>query len=231
MANTFRNEIFRPLQTLSYLTVGLLGGMIVCGVLFIVFSFVMVLNPDSMLDLGDGEFMQIGYGFIGLVTLLNIPLYLATVVFFLIWQYRAFNNLSALNAQNLEFSPGWALGWWFIPFANFVKPFQVMRELWVGSDPEFDPDFGFFSSVASAPTIMGFWWGAWILTNITGNIVNRMDGSDYFPTFMIVASLFRIASAGLLIIIIFDINKRQQLRFQNIDRLQPAIPPPPPTFN
>ena len=36
-------------------------------------------------------------------------LLILTSAFFLMWLYRAFNNLSALKARNLEFSPGWAI--------------------------------------------------------------------------------------------------------------------------
>jgi heme/copper-type cytochrome/quinol oxidase subunit 2 len=82
-----------------------------------------MLFPDSLLDLGEGESMPVAYALIGIVALFHIPLGIATIVFFLIWEYRAYKNLSALNAQNLEHSPGWAVGWWFIPFANLVKPF------------------------------------------------------------------------------------------------------------
>lgn len=231
MANTFYNDLYRSPKTLSYIAAGLLGSLIFCSVLFIFSGLGLALYPDSLMDFGDGEPTPVAYVVVGLIALLHIPLFIATIVFFLIWEYRAFKNLSALNAQNLEFSPGWAVGWWFIPFANLVKPFQAMRELWVESDPEYDADLGFLSGSASAPTFMGFWWAFWLITNFTDRIANKLDGSPYFPTALIIASIFEIIAASLLIKIILDITKRQELRFQRLGVLQSSSPPPPPTFN
>lgn len=129
MANTFRNDTYRSAKTLSLITLGLLGTLALCAIFYIFMSVVMLALPDAQMDLGDGEQMHAGFAAIGLVAILEILLRVATITFFLIWEYRAFNNLSVLRARNLEFSPGWAVGWWFVPFANLVKPFQVVREL------------------------------------------------------------------------------------------------------
>jgi uncharacterized protein DUF4328 len=29
----------------------------------------------------------------------------------------------------LSFTPGWTVGWWFVPFASLVQPFGAVREL------------------------------------------------------------------------------------------------------
>lgn len=232
MANTFRNDIFRPANTLAYITIGLLAATLFCSVLFVIFSFVMLTAPDSAIDLGDGDSLNIGLGLVGLTAIFRIPLFIATVVFFLIWEHRAFNNLSALKARNLEFSPGWAVGWWFIPFANLVKPFQAIRELWTESDPDVDPSLGFLSTASSAPAIMGFWWAFWLLDNFTSNIASRLDDAKIFPLVMIISSIFDLLAGGLLVKIMLDINKRQNLRFKNLGASEQfSAPPPPPTFN
>lgn len=232
MANTFRNDIFRPANTLAYITIGLLAVVLFCSVLFIIFSFVTLASPDLAIDLDDGDSLNVGMGLIGLTAIFRIPLFIATVVFFLIWEHRAFNNLSALKARNLEFSPGWAVGWWFIPFANLVKPFQAMRELWMESDPDADPNLGFLSTASSAPAIMGFWWAFWILDNFTSNIASKIDDPQAFSFVMIISGIFDLLAGGLLIKIILDITKRQSLRFKNLGLSEQfSVPPPPPTFN
>ncbi len=129
MANTFRNEFYSPIKTLSYLVMAGLGGIGLIAVLYALMSVVMILFPDRTIELEHGASVPAGLGIIGIAAFLEIPLRLATIVLFLIWIYRAFGNLSVLKARNLEFSPGWAVGWWFIPFANLVKPFQVVGEL------------------------------------------------------------------------------------------------------
>ncbi len=52
---------------------------------------------------------------------------LASGVVWLVWTHGCQRILSRL-AGPVRFTPGWAVGWWFVPFANFVKPYQVMRE-------------------------------------------------------------------------------------------------------
>lgn len=60
---------------------------------------------------------------------------LAIFVLLIIWLYRAAKNNEALGRQNPRLGPGWAIGGWFIPVANFVIPFIVLDDVWRGSDP------------------------------------------------------------------------------------------------
>lgn len=46
------------------------------------------------------------------------------------WIYRANSNARALGAAEMAFTPGGAVGWYFVPIANFWKPYQAMREIW-----------------------------------------------------------------------------------------------------
>jgi hypothetical protein len=62
--------------------------------------------------------------------------YIVASILFLIWFHRAYKNLRPLGAVNLTYSPGWAVGGFFVPFLNLVRPFQVMREIWKASDPK-----------------------------------------------------------------------------------------------
>lgn len=233
MENQYSNEVYRPTKNRSYIAIGLLAAVLFFSFLLVAFNFITLAAPDWNIDLGDGDSLNVGLGLTGIAAIFKIPLFILTVIFFLIWEHRAFSNLSALKAQHLEFTPGWAVGWWFIPFANLVKPFQAMRELWNESDPDFDPDLGFLSSSSSAPTIMGFWWAFWIIGNVTDNIASRIDNTQAFAFFMILSSCFQIVAGGLLIKIILDISKRQDLRFKNLGASveSSATPPPPPVFN
>lgn len=236
MANTFRNDTFRPLKTLSNVTMGFLGSVLLCAFLYLILSFALILFPDAQMDLGDGTSMAIAFGLIGIVALFEIVLRICTIVFFLIWEHRAFSNLSALKAQNLEHSPGWAVGWWFIPFANLVKPFLVMRELWNESDPDFDEELGFLSNSTGTPLILGFWWATFLLGNITYRISDRLidnDGniSEAFPILFMVAAIFNIVAASLAILTVKNITQRQEERSAKIGQSQQFRPPPPPSFN
>ena len=63
----------------------------------------------------------------------NTAVTLITVVFFAMWIYRAAANVVAANVVGFDFTPGWAVGWYFVPFANLVQPFLAMRQIWNAS--------------------------------------------------------------------------------------------------
>jgi len=112
--------------------------------------------------------LMIGIGCLGIFT---VPVYITTVVVFCIWINRSNKNARSLGARNMQFTPGWCVGWWFIPFAHLFKPYQATAEIYRASQPgngAFD-----WPSVSVSP-ILGFWWTLWIVSGILGNIEIRM---------------------------------------------------------
>ncbi len=53
----------------------------------------------------------------------------AFVALMVIWSYRAYRAAVNLQPWGLKWSPGWAIGGWFVPFANFVIPKRVLNEI------------------------------------------------------------------------------------------------------
>jgi Domain of unknown function (DUF4328) len=78
----------------------------------------------------------------------------ATIIVWLIWQHRATANLWARGYLGLRIKPGWAVGWWFVPFANYGMPLVAMLELDRRSTPDCLPR-------KSSP-LLGWWWAAWL---------------------------------------------------------------------
>jgi hypothetical protein len=76
----------------------------------------------------------------------------------LIWQHHATANLWARGFPGLKITPGWAVGWWFIPFANFVMPYLAVRELdrRSSADGAERRDHG----------VVGWWWAAYLLATV-----------------------------------------------------------------
>jgi hypothetical protein len=86
---------------------------------------------------------------------------LAIFVLLIIWLYRAAKNNEALGRQNPRLGPGWAIGGWFIPVANFVIPFIILDDVWRGSDPSVprgDPNW------RRSATLGAIW--AWLVTAV-----------------------------------------------------------------
>jgi hypothetical protein len=228
---------FRSPRTLSYLTLAGLGVMGVSKLLSALFGLAQAVAPTSAVDLGDGdEGFPLWLMAQGLIALIQLPTYIFTIIVFLMWLFRIYKNLPAVGAGSTEFTPGWAVGWWFIPLANLIKPFQAVRDAWLESDPDFEPESQIFSQVkGGAPTYMVFWWGFWIISNTFSNIATR-GGSETGDTaldgylFLIDGVLWVITSA-LAIHLVRDITARQEHRYTVIGTVAPNGPPPPPTFS
>lgn len=223
------------LSRLAMVGIGLDGFL---GLTDVILGFGFLTFPPSKMDLGDGVELSIWVLAMGLVALAKFPVYVFAVVTFLMWLYRSYTNLPALRSDNTEFSPGWAVGWWFIPFANLVKPFQAVRTLWSESDPEFDGESGFLSKIQTgAPTFMVVWWAAWLLSNFSSNAAGRLfdpdskTGVEIGAYAYIFAGLTSAIAAMLAIKVVSSITDRQEERFASVGRIPSLTPPPPPTFN
>ncbi|TMK80809.1 MAG: DUF4328 domain-containing protein [Actinobacteria bacterium] len=149
----------------------------------------------------------------GLVTL-------AILIVWLVWQHRSHANLRALGAGNLRFTPGWVVGWWFIPFADFVFPYLTMRELVKASEPT----TGVADWAAQrTPALVGLWWAAFLGRTVIGSIgrtVSRNATSVgallHGQTFELVAIVVEIAAAVLAILIVHDVDRRQSAKFARV---------------
>ncbi len=67
------------------------------------------------------------HGYLTTNDLVILPLSIAAIVLFLLWQFRA-----ATTAQRLGYparrSPGWGVGFWFVPVVNLWFPYQAIRD-------------------------------------------------------------------------------------------------------
>ncbi|MBX3595398.1 DUF4328 domain-containing protein [Sphingomonas sp.] len=99
----------------------------------------------------------------GVTGLAMIAVFIVTIVMVARWTYRVSANAHA-RSDAMTISPGWAVGWYFVPFANLIKPFEAMREIWQASfspdDPEAEP----------VPGLLRAWWGLWLASSIAGNL-------------------------------------------------------------
>ena len=129
-----------------------------------------------------------------LILVAFIPISLISVVTVCMWVYRAHDNLRAANFE-LEHTPGWAVGWYFIPLANLIKPFQVMKEQW---NTTFFQDDRYTSE---APSIITVWWASYIVSNILGNVAARLqEASNYTGSGNTTGILLNMGSSVLWIV-------------------------------
>ena len=168
------------------------------------------------------------------IGLLTAIVYIATVVLFLMWLYRAHENLQAFGVRKnqLEYSSGWAVGSFFVPFVSLVVPYRAIRELWRKSVPESSNMFGSISP----PGFFPVWWGFWIVSNFMEQLSFRMTWNEKVSTEVsatvgVISGILGMIAAFLAIQVVREIEKQQteSSRLLNVQSSTPN-PPAPPEF-
>lgn len=84
------------------------------------------------------------------------------------WMWRVNSNAHGL-ANGMSITPGWAVGWFFVPVASLFKPFEAMKETWqVSHDPDNWPN-------VAVPALLRWWWGLWVVSNIVGGVLFQLN--------------------------------------------------------
>lgn len=149
--------------------------------------------------------------------------FVLTSVLFLSWFFRVHKNLAALGYR-AEVTPRWAVGCFFVPILNLIEPYKAMKEAWVLSDAppiQLDPHAGSRFRDPQAPRRLTWWWAAWLLTNFT----LTWAGAFHSITLALLGFVVRIAAAGLLLGLVWEIGRRQDHKWKLLTEKQPGEGP------
>jgi len=119
---------------------------------------------------------------------LQFVVYIATAIWFLRWVHRANRAVRHLGAAGLRYTPGWAVGWYFLPIVNLWKPYQAMREIWRASR-----NAPAWANQPSSP-LLGWWWFLWVVSSSLGQASFRIALSADTAQELIFASGVTLAS-------------------------------------
>jgi hypothetical protein len=133
---------------------------------------VVFLTPSGGKDGGAGMSLD---NLVGILTLISAA---ATFIIFfsaaflsLKWCYRVQMNAHSM-ASGFSTTPPWAVGWFFVPIMNLFKPFQAVQEAWKAAR---SPSAW---AAVQLPATLGWWWAAWIVSNIVSNLSFRLSMAD-----------------------------------------------------
>lgn len=179
-------------------------------------SFVNIGAPEG--DLGAALLALGGAG-----VLLGATLFAAIV--FLVWFHRAAVNVRAFGAVGLQYTPGWCVGWWLIPFASLWKPYGAMTEVWRASEPDaVGQPYGW--TYVKPPRVLQPWWTTYVIGNILGNLSGRFDDPKASAVLGAGCTLITAVSAVLAIVIVRDLGRRQDECGRRLAEGPPGPPPP-----
>lgn len=144
------------------------------------------------------------------VGIIHMIIFIVSGILILKWIYRANYNVRQLGSTEMKFTPGWSIGWYFIPIANLWKPYQAMKEIWKASS---DPQNWKNQSVSA---MLPWWWFFWILSGIFGNISFRLamqaEEINELITANVVTQLSDVTGIPLSLIVIGIVNKVHEMQ-------------------
>ncbi|HYE46186.1 MAG TPA: DUF4328 domain-containing protein [Caulobacter sp.] len=119
----------------------------------------------------------------------------------LFWFYRANRNARSAST-GLETTPGWAVGFFFIPIMSFYRPYRTISEIWRSATEPLS------WKSQEDPAIIGWWWGLYIASAL-GMILSRFaEGEAAGPVYLCALAL-GIAESAVLVVIVRYVARRQ----------------------
>lgn len=220
-ASTFVKDegSFRSLGTrANWTTVFLvIFALITLGAILITSSEIDILQRvNEGQTVSEAEILSIREGLSGMSFIYWASLLISSIAF-LFWIYTASKNLASLNMLNQRFSPRWAIIWWFVPIMWFFRPYQVMKEIWNGSDPAHvsssEP-----TSRSTSYSLLKWWWTTWIVSiflvdfNYGFEPIGQGARNQIWGSTFSIAGLFSVlVCTVLLIVIVRKTTSRQEV--------------------
>ena len=123
-------------------------------------------------DIGniDMEMINMSDLLIVVITLAYWAILILAIVFFIMWFRRAYYNLHQLSWHNARYTEGWAAGSWFVPIINLWWPYQIMVDIWRGTQNALRERLGEPQSLS----IIGWWWAFYLIQRFAGNYASIM---------------------------------------------------------
>jgi hypothetical protein len=139
---------------------------------------------------------------------------IAALVLLIVWAWRSAHNARALGRTGARLGPGWAIGAWFIPLANFVLVYLVISDLWRSSDPDSGRGDGWRHLPGSA--LVRLWIAAYVggvvlLFTTMALAVTGVTGVETTRALLVIAGVVGVAGTLLAIPVVRDITARQEL--------------------
>jgi hypothetical protein len=222
---------YKSLTPLWKVVVGFLIAAIAVDALAALSDVMVLLLLDRI---GEGDFVTVEeidstFAVQALGGLFQLVALLVTGILFIIWLYRATQNLTALGAGKLRYGPGWAIGAWFIPIFSLWGPKQVINDAWRASDPDLPAWHGDAWRGKPVPWWWMLWWLAFLISGflvipsigITERSslgeVQAAEGSVF------AADLLSVMAGILAIFVVRTLSQRQMDRASRLGVGHPAV--------
>ena len=151
----------------------------------------------------------------GIIGLVQLGLYITSIVVFLNWFRRAYGNLHRAGITHIKHQETMAVWTWFIPIVWFYRPVQIMNEIWTRTQEKirkFDPTY----VIKSGGLIIGLWWALFIISNFIGRYVlktafkqDTIEQLIKSSEAILISDIMQIPEALLVIIIVYKLSEME----------------------
>jgi hypothetical protein len=158
---------------------------------------------------------------VGLLSIGYVLAFIGAAIAIPILCFRIHANLHGpLQARGLEYRPGWAAGWWFVPLANLVMPYRVVKEAWRASDPSIPAGTTTWRST-DPPKLLSWWWAGFVISGLIGRFSYTeldADGNvtassvEFSATVAAFGSALTVVAALLAIMVFRQVTQRHLAR-------------------
>lgn len=144
------------------------------------------------------------------------------IVTFTMFIHQASSNLRHLRIAGQNFTPGWSVGWFFIPFMNLYKPTRIVRELSTASgSTDTENPRAWQNAKSQDGMFISSWWTLVVFAVLFGPrgislFVGRENIEDWAAAgrLLVWSDLFMVLPLVLTVIVIFRLQRAQEFRQQ-----------------
>ena len=152
------------------------------------------------------------------------------------FSHRASRNVLALNNEGQKFTPEKAVLWFFVPVINMVRPWQVFKELFKGSDPDVTTyDQHAWKAKGRVPNIVHVWAAVFVGVFLFNprtigwfwySVRQTMDDVIVAHQRLIIADILMAILGIAAIFVALELHKRQEARHAKVGDV--TVTPPAP---
>lgn len=165
-----------------------------------------------------------------LSAVLYLICFIVTIILWCLWIRRTYQNLYAMGIQGLRQTPGWTVGWYFIPVALIWKPYEGMKDAWNACSVSAPPSGTSLQKLA-APSIIKIWWMLWVFSSILSRSSSRFESRAHTAGELTSAAVIAIINALVDIVLtivaiqlVKKLTERQEEKYHSLAPQPASIP-------
>jgi Domain of unknown function (DUF4328) len=167
--NQLRDNTSRAKQIISIFWIML--GITIVNIGSLAWQYTLLVDIQADPDNYNEQTANISDTLQAVLSIADLGIYILAVVFFIKWFRRAYYNLHQLKWHNARYTEGWAAGSWFVPIIWWWWPYQIMMDIWKGTQSAVRERLGEPQSAA----IVGWWWAIYLISGFYGDFSARLS--------------------------------------------------------